>query len=78
MVCLSHFREAAAKSLTLEMKLSPPFFTISTWTESVFLHTHTQTRTQLQEEKKSKQLLNPQICYQRGRTGERLGRTPSA
>jgi len=58
-VCLSHFRKTAAKSLTLEMKLSPPLFTISTWTESVFLHTHTQMHTQLQEEKKIQTVVKP-------------------
>lgn len=45
-VCLSHFGKTAAKSLTLEMKLSPPLLTISTWTESVFFHTHTHPHTQ--------------------------------
>lgn len=45
MLCLSHFRKIPATALTLEMKLWSPFFTISTWTGSVFLHTHTHTYT---------------------------------
>lgn len=56
MVCLSHFRKAAAKSLTLEMKLSSPRFTISTWTVC-FLHTRTHN---CRKKKKSKQLPTPQ------------------
>lgn len=36
-VCLSHFGKTAAKSLTLEMKLSPPLLTISTWKDTLSL-----------------------------------------
>lgn len=67
MVCLSHFRKTIAKSLTLEII---PRFTISTWTEPVFLHTHTHIHNCRKKKIKSKQLPNPKLCCQRERKGE--------
>lgn len=66
-VCLSHFRKTIAKSLTLEII---PRFTISTWTEPVFLHTHTYT--QLQKEKnKIKTIAKPQALLPEREEGGR-------
>lgn len=67
---LSHFRKTVAKSLTLEMKLSSPFFAISTWRESVFF---TRTRNC---RKKANQLPTPKIVTREGRKEKRLGKTP--